>query len=566
MSSKTMTMGFLSLPAELICHILLFLTPRDLCRRAIATCKTFRDAAQNSVQIQHKLELFAQGFTETITPGQDSIDFFKKDSCLKKSALMSRSDFHVNTVFQEAVPAVPAATKETQSLKCGLWWMSRDNDLIIQECKPNTTQTWSNHILSPMPQHKLVTVIVDPLQDLLVTIFSFNSIDVLDVLQAHHVFWLEIRMLSSQAPHPDSACTSLDCSHLFNERGINVVMFMKEPAICGDRIVVPYCTFAHGGWAELMFIQVVDWRRGQAYPVGGYEARNPHQNILHLIDRQTFVVIDLQASISLHTLQESGEPPQCRIVYWFPISDSLRHPPCVVHTTPLVQGTAVRPDLMPSYVPFLESQIMVLEMLLPVLPVVLVIDMAIFSENALRSEDLVTIDWLDWGPQHTCCFPHDPSHRISVFGSRMAYALPRYRTPTPGHRLEALSTDGRFYVHIWDFNQRVVARSKSISDCNSLDHLIRKPPFLAHTFYKSDFSSNRSYTTTVCHTSFPTRDFEGLFLEQDRFTLTWVRPDGVDIQVVSPHAVPETKALSCWLRDYIMNFWASMTVGIISHS
>lgn len=231
----------------------------------------------------------------------------------------------------------------------------------------------------------------------------------------------------------------------------------------------------------------------------------------------------MQVSINLYTLQEFGGPPQCRIVYCFPTYGSLRHPSCVVHTTPLVQGTAVRPDLMPSYVPFLESQIMVLEMLLPVLPVVLVIDMAIFSESALHPEGLIKIPWLDWGPQHTCCFPHDPSHRISVFGSRMAYALPRYRTPTPGHRLEALSTDGRFYVHIWDFNQRVVARSKSISDSNSLDHLIRKPPFLAHTFYKSDFSSNHSYTTTVCHTSFPTRDFEGLFLEHDRFTLTWVR-------------------------------------------
>lgn len=301
-----------------------------------------------------------------------------------------------------------------------------------------------------------------------------------------------------------------------------------------------------------------------------HQARNwPHQNNFHLIDRQTFVVIDLQVSINLYTLQEFGGPPQCRIVYCFPTYGSLRHPSCVVHTTPLVQGTAVRPDLMPSYVSFLESQIMVLEMLLPVLPVVLVIDMAIFSKNALHPEGLITIPWLDWGPQHTCCFPHDPSHRISVFGSRMAYALPRYRTPTPGHRLEALSTDGRFYVHIWDFNQRVVARSRSISDSNSPDHLIRKPPFLAHTFYKSDFSSNHFYTTTVCHTSFPTRDFEGLFLEHDRFTLTWVRPDAVDIQVVSPYAVPETKALSCWLRDYIKlitNFWASMTVGIISHS
>ncbi|KAG2032136.1 hypothetical protein BDR03DRAFT_63270 [Suillus americanus] len=254
--------GFLSLPAELICYILFLLTPRDLCRCAIATCKIFRDAAQDSVQIQHKLELFAQGFTEIIT--RDSIDFVKKNSSLKKSAFMSRSDFHVNTVFQEAVPTPHAATQETQFMKCGLWWMSRDDDLLIHECSTNATRTWPNHSLSPMPQHDLVSVIVDPLQDLVVTISLPHSIDVHHSVQAHHIFWLEIRTLSSEAPHPDSACTSLDCRHHFNARGIQHVVFMKEPAICGDRIVVPYCTSTDDIWTKLMFIQVVDWRKGQA--------------------------------------------------------------------------------------------------------------------------------------------------------------------------------------------------------------------------------------------------------------------------------------------------------------
>ncbi|KAG2133250.1 uncharacterized protein EDB93DRAFT_887294 [Suillus bovinus] len=479
----------------------------------------------------------------------------------------------MNTVFQESVPAARAATKETtQSMKCGLWWMSTESDLFIRECNTNTTRIWPNHNpLSPMPEHKLVPVIADPLQDLMVTISLLRSIHVPNTVQAYHVFWLDIRMLSSQAPHPDSACTSLDCSHYFDACGIHHVVFMNEPAICGDRIVVPYCTYTDNNtWRQQMFIQVVDWRKGQVecHPVGHDVQSRSHQHNFHLIDRQTFVVIDLENSISLYTFQGFGGPPQRRIVYCFPICSSVRRPSCVVHTTPLLQGTAVRPDLMPSYVPTLESQIMVLEMFLPVLPIILVIDMAIFSENALHSEALITMPWSDWGPHHTRCFPHDPSHRISVFGSRMAYALPRYRTPTAGHRMEALSTDGRFYVHIWDFNERVIARSKSTSDSNSLDHLIRKPPWLAHMCYNSNFNSNHSYATTVCHASFPTRDFAGLFLEQDRLTLTWVRPDVVDIQVVSPQVVPETKVLSCWLRDsikLIMDFWDRWPLCVMSY-
>ncbi|KAG1823928.1 uncharacterized protein BJ212DRAFT_1296446 [Suillus subaureus] len=445
---------------------------------------------------------------------------------------MSQSDFHVNTVFQEAVPTAHAATQETQSMKSRLWWMSRDNDLLIQECSTNATRTWPNYTLSPIPQHDLVSVIVDPLQDLVVTISSPYSIDVHNFAQAQHAFWLEIYMLSSQAPHPDSACTSLDYRHHFNARGIHHVVFMKEPAICGDRIVVPYCTHTDNTWAKLMYIQVVDWKKGQVechqqHPID-HQVQRHHQYNFHFIDQQTFVVIDLEASISLYTLQEFGRPPRRRIIYCFPVYHSARCPS---------RNSSPRPYAQLRALP--ESQIMVLEMLLPILPVILVIDMAIFSEKALHSEALNAMPWSDWGPQHTCCFPHDPSHRISVFGSRMAYALPRYRTPTPGHRLEALSADGRFHVHMWDFNQKVIARSKSISDSDLPGHLICKPACLGHTCYNSDFSSNRSYTATVCHESFPTRDFERLFLEQDRFTLTWVRPDAVDIKVVSP--ILETK-------------------------
>jgi hypothetical protein len=152
---------------------------------------------------------------------------------------------------------------------------------------------------------------------------------------------------------------------------------------------------------------------------------------------------------------------------------------------------------------------------------ILVIDMAIFSDTALLSDMPVEIPWSDWGPQHTYYFPHDESHHISVFGSKMAIALPQDRIPDPGQRLEGLSTEGYFYVHIWDFNKRLIARSESINDPDSPDLLIRKPIKMADSF-GDDIFSNHAYTAIVCHTPFPTYGSK-LFLEQDRLTLTWVR-------------------------------------------
>ncbi|KAG2035718.1 hypothetical protein BDR03DRAFT_961990, partial [Suillus americanus] len=129
--------------------------------------------------------------------------------------------------------------------------------------------------------------------------------------------------------------------------------------------------------------------------------------------------------------------------------------------------------------------------------VILVIDMVIFSDMALHSDTPVKVPWSDWGPQHAYYFPHHESHHISVFGSKMAYALPQDRITDPGQRLEGLSTKGYFYVHIWDFNKRVIARSESVNDPDSPDLLIYKLGRMTNSFGE-DILSNRAYTATVC--------------------------------------------------------------------
>jgi hypothetical protein len=176
---------------------------------------------------------------------------------------------------------------------------------------------------------------------------------------------------------------------------------------------------------------------------------------------------------------------------------------------------------MPSYVPSLESQVMAIEILSDsdAWPVILVIDMVIFSEQAIYSEAHVEIPWSDWGPKYTCCFFHHKSHRISVFGSKMAYALPWDHTP---QHEEIMEDTDYFYVHIWDFNKRFIARAKNAYDHSSPGPLVRRPDQLASPWLIGDVISNRAYTATVCRTPFESREFNRLFLEQDRFILIWV--------------------------------------------
>ncbi|KAG1823949.1 uncharacterized protein BJ212DRAFT_1476799 [Suillus subaureus] len=438
----TVAIGFLSLPTELICHILFLLAPRDLCRCAM-TCKTVQNAAQNSIYVQYKLELYAQGFTETRTLNSISVD--RRMSSLRKL------------------------------------------DLVV---------------VVPLPAVCIVT----------------------GAEQTRHIFSVEFRLASSLLPHLDSVDASLTCQHSFEESGHYRVNLTQEPAICGDRIVILYCTSGIVGSNE--FIQVIDWKRGHAksYPlredVAGF----------HLVDEQKFVVIDTQGVITLYTLQEHGSP-QRRVMYR--LQESVRAPFYLFHATPSFHGATACPDLEPGYVPSPESQIIVLETLTNACPVILVIDMVIFSGKALHSETPVEVPWSEWGPQFTCCFRHHPSHQISVFGSKMAYALPRYALPRPlplDLTPKGLCTDTCFYVHILDFNQRVITRAENIRDPDLPTRSICKPSDHSH----GPIISNCPYIAAICRIQFSPYGFARLFLENDRLTLTWLRDGTVHIQVISP--------------------------------
>ncbi|KAG1847602.1 hypothetical protein F4604DRAFT_1975550 [Suillus subluteus] len=539
-SSKTIIVsvgpGILALPTELICHILLLLTLGDL-SRCVSACKTFWHVAQSSSDIQFLFGLYAQGFTDTL----DWVDVSSKMYSLKRLASMWRSDFYLNPVFEETVAVdIVNYSLDMQSVKCGLWWMYAlaAGRLFIRGYGTNTklSQTWPRRSLVLQEDiffFMLRSVAVDPLQDLAVVAFETGD------EQDHDVFSVAFRSASSQCPHPDAACTSLKCKHPCDMvPGTNLVFFVGRPAICGDRIVVLYYTSNYRSLqtASNIFIQVINWRKGRVkgYPLceqGGREAN------FYLLNEQRIVVIGPESRMTLYTLQELDGSPQQQIVYLLPnVLRSLRFylprgllrvvPPLyVIHATPLFHGAAARPNLIPDYTTSLESQIMVLEVLSSSWQVILVIDMVIFSERAIHSE--IPVPWSDWGPKYARCFPHHPSHRISVFGSKMAYALPQNHALEPGQRLEELPAEGSFYVHIWDFNRTIAhsEHSDNVHDRNSPDRLIRRPGRLTQSYFDDDdgnIITDHPYATAVCPTGFSTHYFDRFFLEQDRLTSIWV--------------------------------------------
>lgn len=270
---------------------------------------------------------------------------------------------------------------------------------------------------SPRPVRSTV---LDPFQDLVVVVPFPGICVVAGAGQNRHIFSVEFRLASSLAPHPDSMDAFFKCQHFFEQSGHYRVTLMQEPVICGDRIVVLYYTSDAVGFN--LFIQVIGWRKGQAQ---SYPLREDVAGF-HLVDEQKFAVIDTQGLITFYTLQEHGS---LRRRAMYRLLESVRAPFYQFHATPSFHGATTCPDLEPGYVPSLESQIIVLETLTNAWPVILVIDVVIFSGKALHSETPIEIPWSEWGPQYTCCFQHNSSCQISVFGSKIAYALPRYAIP-----------------------------------------------------------------------------------------------------------------------------------------
>ncbi|KAG1775285.1 hypothetical protein EV702DRAFT_1119919 [Suillus placidus] len=356
-------------------------------------------------------------------------------SSLKASASLWQSDFHLNTVFEEQVVVStfyghPALPWPQSGRKCGLWWMSVQGGLFIRDYSTNTkiSRTCAIHSLSSQRQVNFLTI--DPLQDLVVIVSL--PIIVTDAEQDYRAFWVECQSASSQRPHPDSVCASLECKHTFDVRDMYHVDLIGESAICGDRIFIYYyIENRHAEPAPATFMQVIDWRKGCTKSHLLLDHPQGFQHKFHVVNQRTIVAIR-SSLITVHTLQEFDESLRPRLTYLLPKRRHLSV--SSIHVSPSFCGTTARTDLMPGHVPSLESQIIVLEFISDsrTPAVILVIDTVIFSGTALQSETHVKILWSDWGPQHTRCFPHDPSYKISVIGSKMAYALPQGHTPEPG--------------------------------------------------------------------------------------------------------------------------------------
>lgn len=344
-----MEVGFLSLPIELICYVTSYCSlhlgtflavqqsavfPLSVFPPMLTSCKTICDAARNSAHIQYKLELHAQGFTDITT--LDSISVSRKMRSLEKLTSLWRSDFQAKTVSKKTTGG-----HIDGQWKCGIWWDwlghiedDDDDNLFIWDSNTNIelSQEWPGVPIHGFSKDvELKVVVFDPLQDLVVSLFSISGVTVTDFRQDCATFLVEFLSASSQLPHPHSVCTSLEFKHAFEPGHIFFGVF-DQLAIYGDRVVFLYYIMRSCHTQDL-FMQVIDWRKGLAksvsplilesssaqhtqYPLRELEDSDAE---LHLVDERTIVVTDVgRGYLILYTLQEVDGSLRHRITYHLP--------------------------------------------------------------------------------------------------------------------------------------------------------------------------------------------------------------------------------------------------------
>jgi hypothetical protein len=183
---------------------------------------------------------------------------------LEKLASLWRSDFYAKAVPEGVDGPYGGRFSGVQSTK---WWMW-NRSLFIRHCDSvsNVERSWTWLTQSFSQQQLLLmrlSIVVDPLQDLIGLVFATHQLTVTDVRQEYQVFVVEFRLALSQLPYPDSACTSLNCKHVFDEPG-GYIVHVRRTEICGDRMVVVYQVDSESSDAQDLFIQVIDWRKGYA--------------------------------------------------------------------------------------------------------------------------------------------------------------------------------------------------------------------------------------------------------------------------------------------------------------
>ncbi|KAG1726492.1 hypothetical protein EDD22DRAFT_974223 [Suillus occidentalis] len=424
---------FLSLPEEIQCNILSFLSCRDiLCCTSV--CKALRQTYISSSELQYIVELSGQRLLHV--PNTDDVNipvserlqllrdkahaWFKIDAHSFKTVLLSE-----NMYSDEAF----VADGHIYS------WDRAEDTAKIVPILPQPSQKPVNRDWSPgtlfHPNSRSIDVFMDPAQNLIAT-------------SNHETFYIDLKTLDSDNVHPKAAGPELILSLLPISE--DYLLEIEEAQLKGfGRYIALRCSFV--SYEEIWQLHIWDWQHSMtsnSVLMGTCFTPNPIDFCFLGNDRLLVVAEELK----LYSIEDMSQTPQLLARFSMPVPflDAQCFLP-IDHTEHSSPQTQAQQTMYSS-----DPQNRLLCILAEATHVYIISTRIFFNLDGRAAA--IPVPWECWGPSNTRIFAHWDAYRVHVFGNRVLRATPI------GTSASSLLT--KFALHMMDFSPLAVTNRRDL--------------------------------------------------------------------------------------------------------
>ncbi|KAG1720375.1 hypothetical protein EDB19DRAFT_574862 [Suillus lakei] len=503
----------LSLPEELMSHILSFLPWRDILR-CTALCKALCQTYMSSSELQYITELGGQ---QLLPVPNGHISVSERLQLLRDKA-QAWFKFDIHSFETISIP-VQFHTRTEVSIVNGhacFWKPTMDSGKIFSIPPRPLQQTierdFSPELLCSVPKQKqsdfdVLNVLMDPVQNLLAIAYVTVTRDV--DLMSDEEYYIDLVALDGDGTHPQAAGRTLFLSDLpkrenFITKSTKIEVFGRHIALrlFDNQPLAP-------SLASRWWLQIWDWQHSTtSNSILSGPILDPDFDEIDItfLGNDRFLVVN--DNLKLYSIEDMSQAPRLLACFLLPVSFmNLR---CFTPTDDIACSS--HSQIQAQQVTWIsDPEHRLLSLVAWPSGLCFVISTRIFFEPGfLNSEGTVSIPWKYWGPANARVFPNQFSCELAVSGSRALYAFAAAGATVDD---DLIATEYR--LHLMDFSPLAVKRHHQ----QGLGRRVNNSSTVENIYTGECITTSMPYVEVVSDRTFSYGEFAQVWFDRDKIYL-----------------------------------------------
>ncbi|KAG1794798.1 uncharacterized protein HD556DRAFT_1367175 [Suillus plorans] len=497
----------LSLPSELILHILSFLPWQDIIR-CTSLCKALREIYLLSSELQYITELGGQQLLPVLN---GSLPVSERLQLLRDKA-RAWSKFDVHSSESIFIPVqFRRRTKVSVVNGHACFWKPTMHSGKIFPIVPRPLQQTIERDFSPdslcsIPTQRqsdfdVLNVLMDPVQNLLAIVYV--TVVRNGGLVYDEAYYIDLVALDGDCTHPQAAGRTLFLSDLpkrknFVTKSTKIEGFGRHIALrlFDDQLRIP--SFTSRWW-----LQIWDWQHSTTSKcILSGPIVDPDFNEIDVcfLGNDRFLVVN--DDLKLYSIEDMSHPPRFLARFLLPAS--------VVNLRCLTPTNDIARSPHPSQATWIsDPKHRLISLVTWNSELYFIISTRIFFEADFVDSERTKIPWESWGPPNAHVVPHRFSCKLSVSGSRALYAF------ASGVELNDGLIATEYRIYLMDFSPSAVKRHHE----QGLGRMVNKPSKVENVKTGECITTSMPYVEVVSHKTFSHGEFVEMWLDRDRLYL-----------------------------------------------